>query len=553
MDFMEDFRRRMMMGLPVAPAGPDAFTTAMQKGLEPIGPAPTPPFMPQPAPAPKPQTPRQMFDGGIQAQLDAIGFGADAEARKADLLATGAKTAADDLVARQQADEADTAADQQRLASARAKLDKDAQEVADTKIERGKVFREMPLVDKLAVAVQSMVTGLADLKSGRGPEKAMAIVNKIIADDVQDQMVNLENKRASVASQQSRLQMDQTDTYRSADLRTAATLRAYDAAVKQFQAVAAQTDSEIVRAAALKGAGMVQQQAGQVYQGWQHEAHQERMAERQAAIAGGHLSLARRGQDFEREKFEYAKTRDQEKDALQLEIAQLKAGKGRAPGGPEPPPGLTPKEARELEIRGADGRVLGYAADPASAREVRSQVGTYESTRDDLVKYMQAVKENGRKFAGLPGTKWLASKEYLEMKSMHRRLATRIKGKAMADLGVLTGNDFEILLDMVPEPQSLTSMGGDPLPGIRSTLQALDGNMDKFLRIQIPGAERYSPMSFEDFGGSQKAVAPGEGRTSNSMSRPFQPGYSDQLPPLPASVTNIPVVPQPRLPWSPSE
>ncbi len=520
MDFFDDdFRRRMMMGLPPVAPGPD-FTGAIQPTAAP----PVPSFMPQ-----VPQTPRQAFNAGGQMSKGGTLAGAEAEAAKADMLAHGAQQASADLIARQKADEERTAAGQERLAAARADLDAKQQEVADTKIERGKVFKDMPVEGKLAVAVQAFVTGMADLKSGHGAEKAMAIVNKIIADDVQDQMVNLENKRASVAAKTSMHQMDTAETYRAADLRTAATLRGYDAAIKEFQAVAASADSDIIRAAAEKGAGDIMAQRAQVLEGWDFQnkqfENQKENQRRQLGVSYGNLKL-------QRDEFEYRKGRDQETDALKLDLARMKGG--RAAGGPEPPPGLTPKEARELAVHGADGRLIGYARSTAAAEKASDRVEQYEDFRRDLVSYQAMLKEHGREFSGVAG--YGKSKEFAALQSLHTRILMTAKEKAK--LGVLSGKDQELIERQLPPPRSLLG-GTDPLPGVQNTLKQLDGSMDRFMRINVPGADRYSPPSFEDFGGTNKAVTPGEGRTANSMPSYLRPGYVDPLPPLPPSVTGV--------------
>lgn len=502
------------------------YSNLQQPAQDPFAPlmAPPPPQVQPPPVMPRPK-PANPYEARQQEAMDAANAASMAAAMKQ-------QAHQDEIIAKTSANEAQRANREREVEETRAKVfaDVDAKQQAlineATKGEqvdpRGR-FGNAGTGAKLAMGIMGFLQGFIDPKGG--PGKMAAWVDNIVQKDIATQMANIEQKNRVLGMKQSALDKGVARDSAMLDAQLAATARAYDGAQRIIEAEKAKNPAM---------AEMAQAAQAELQMKMQEKFEAVRQQNRALGLQGASIALQKRAQDMGWAQNEADRMERIGNNAMkaQGEAAKL-AAKGAGPGAPE---GLTPKEARELVVHGADGRVLGYARNAAAAEKVSDKVSSYEDFRKDLVDYRKMLKDHGREFSGVAG--YGQTKAFREMETKHKRLL--ISAKEMAKLGVLSGPDLDLVTAEVPAPRGLLG-GNDPLPSVDDTIRALDGSMDRFMKINVPGAERYSPPSFEDIGGvSAAGVAPGEGRTKNSIPLSLRPQDMGQQAPGVSAVSGLP-------------
>lgn len=283
------------------------------------------PALPAQAPA-KRQTTDQVVAGGMQRQEDATRIQGAAEAEKADVTAAGALAAANQLAARQKADEevrakADVDAGQKRSA-----LEAEVAQLANTRIDRGRLFREQSTQQAIFQGIGLALGGIVGAADGSGKNRSIDMVMNRINQDVQDQITEIETKRGALGQKQTMLQQEIAAGKDSYEARVKATAAAYDTVISQVKAEAAKRDSPAIMARAEEAIGKIEQAKGTLYEQWAQER-------KRTAIAGGHLALARDEAEERKKQFE-ATYALQVQDALSkgnaAKAAQLQAQQEKA-------------------------------------------------------------------------------------------------------------------------------------------------------------------------------------------------------------------------------
>lgn len=483
------------------------YSNLQQPAQDPFAPLLAPPTLAAPPPVLSRPNPRASFAQQQQQTQDVVAQ---------SMLATAAKKQAQQDFAAAEASkiEANRANQERTLAEERAKIDegvnaRQQQLVAEaTQLGNKKLtnpFKEASTGAKLATGIFAFLSGVMDPKGA--PTRVGAWMDGIIQRDLARQMADIDQQNKMLGVKQGALDKDYGRAQNALDMKLQATVRTYDGAMRLMQQQAAKLGPSAMDEA--------QQGIAQLQQSLNAQLEQDKIARGHLATSQAGVALQRRAQDMNWAQNEADRMERIGNNAMKAQAAGA-AAKGAGPGAPE---GLTPKEARELVVHGADGRVLGYARNAAAAEKVSDRIEQYEDFRRDLVTYAKMIKENGREFSGVAG--YGKSKKFAEMESLHTRILLTAKEKAK--LGVLSGPDLDLMTKQLPAPRSLLG-GTDPLPGVTNAMKQLDESQDRFMKIHVPGAERYSPPSFDDFGGAQDAgVAPGEGRTKNSIPLSLRP------------------------------
>jgi len=102
--------------------------------------------------------------------------------------------------------------------------------------------------------------------------------------------------------------------------------------------------------------------------------------------------------------------------------------------------------------------------DETSVRLVKQGIADTKTVMDQLTELQELVNSVG--FETLP------TEKRGRMRQLSTNIQTLLKGKSFADLGVLQGQDLELLLNMIPDPTSWTTRLTSTLPEVRAQLQA---------------------------------------------------------------------------------
>lgn len=462
------------------------------------GPMPALPAIPTAAaPKPgKPLTPLQAIQAreqdAYQQSMAGIQATAAAKTHEAQVSGQGQLDAAQQMAKRQADDAAVNAAANKEITERQTKFRAELETLSNTKIDPNHLVNSMPAWQKIVSVIGLGLGGAYSARTGRA-NPALAIIQDQINKDIQTQMANLDTKKGALNAKGTMLQQDIANGRDAADARAKATSALYDSAIRETKAQATLLGGETAQAESQELIGGLEAKKADA-------EHSHWLQEHQLAVSDGTLSLARDNAKFEHGlqlgQFTRGLNNDVTEAAQKANAAALKSNAGIA--------GLSPTEARKLEVHGADGRLLGYANDDTTAREARKQIGTYEDVRKDLVDYKAAAEKYGREFSA---GSW-STDAMKDMTAKHTRLMTTVK--EVEKLGVLSGDDLKLLEGQIPGPQGW--LGGSPLPALNEAIAHGDQAIDRYMKINVPGAGRYSPPGAADvlkLGGQTGATIPG--------------------------------------------
>jgi hypothetical protein len=322
------------------PPAPDPFQQAMRQSLPApslgVPPLEMPPALPPPAPRPqpvpepqaakpgKPPTNRQAYEQGIDRRASAIEEQAQTQAAVARAETLGALKAVDEYKARQQADMEAKAADDARFAAERAGLEQEVDDLSKQRVKPGQVLQNASTPALIGGAVVAFLSGFQAAKTGKNP--ALDMIQKIINDDIQSQMAAIETKRGAVGAKMTLLQQDIANGRDAHDARVKATALAYDTAVKQVAAEAAQIGTDVAIQKGQQLIGELEMLKAQTFEEWDAKR-------KQLAIAGGHLALAKKQHEESKRQFDaqYALQVDRAmREGNMAKVAALQAQQGKA-------------------------------------------------------------------------------------------------------------------------------------------------------------------------------------------------------------------------------
>lgn len=177
------------------------------------------------------------------------------------------------------------------------------QALGQKKIDPGQVGKDLGPGGTFALAALGFLAGFTRSDKG-GAAPIVAMLDKMIERSVTTQAANLERADKALAIEQQALGQEFTRGAANSDARLTAELRLYDQATKVVQAEAARWDSPIAAAKAQQLLAGVMERRTDRIQNWQDQQRQLANQEKQTAISGGHLALARAG--FEEGKKQWA-------------------------------------------------------------------------------------------------------------------------------------------------------------------------------------------------------------------------------------------------------
>lgn len=352
-------------------------------------------------------------------------------------------------------------------------------------IDPGKFSRDLGAGGQIGALVTGFLSGFVNPKGGG--DDVVQLITGLTDRNVQAQIANNAQRDKLLGLKQSALNNDFSRGRDRLDTELAATAREYDGAIR------------LVKAEAEKkwGGTIGDAKAQQLISGIQQSFLEKLKAHRENDLQ---IGAAQMNAQTQRQSQLEATRHNQVEEGLSAAQLGIKANLATGPLA-----GLKPDEARKLEIHGADGKLLGYGYDPDDAKATRTRIIQYEDFRKDLTDYRDLVEKFGHEFSGVGGVG--RTEAYASMLAKHKRLITT--AKEIQKLGVLTGPDVDLLEGQIPPPQG--SLGGaNPLPALADAIQHGDEAIDRFIRVNIQGAKRYSPVSGDELGGTRGGtVTPG--------------------------------------------
>lgn len=294
---LQQLRAQLFGGGPPAPQAPPSPLSQLGQGVA-AAPAQVQPSAPLPA-APvaqrgKPLTNEQLYSGAAARQEAAVGNEAQAKANQSDFLADNASKAADALRRQQEEDFQFRQKTDADIAAKRQQLEAQVDQLANTKMNPNRVIQNQSTLGNIVNVIGLALGGfLAPVTGGRNP--AADAIAKQVDDDMKSQAIDLETRSKALGAKGTLLQMDIAQGHDAYDARTKATAAAYDTVISQIKAEASRFDSPQIQARAQGVIAGLEQKKAETFEQWQDK-------KKELAIAGGHLALAQKQFDFQKEQ-----------------------------------------------------------------------------------------------------------------------------------------------------------------------------------------------------------------------------------------------------------
>lgn len=283
-----------------------------------------------------------------QRHAEAMRAATEAEQRKNDFEREQGLKAAEEYQRRQ--DEADRAyaAVQKEAKDKRAILDQEAQNIANTPIDQGRVWRNTSFAGKLFMGVSAALAGASTASIQGGRNNIVDAVNGLVERDLKAQAMDLENRTNMLGVRRGLLAEDLAAGRDMLDVQYKAAMTAYNTAGNMIKAEMLKYDNEALTA---KGMEYLQQL-------------------NDAAVESGMKYMeARRKEAFEREKAQAQNQQAWAQIALQRRHQKMledKEAREAAAGGAQSPAMMNAmreadKDVRQREIRGSKGQTIGMA------------------------------------------------------------------------------------------------------------------------------------------------------------------------------------------------
>lgn len=223
------------------PEGLAALEQARQEG--------GPPAAPQ-APVATPQRDPYLenLDQSASLRAEAELQRAEAEKQKNDYLAAEGARAAQERLDRQTAADDAFAKVTKEAAVRRNQLDQEAQAIAATKTDTGRYWHSMNFGAQLGVIVGAALSGASTHAVMTGQNPVVEQVNKMVAQDLQAQAQDMENRKTGLSMRRGILADDLNAGRDLLDVQYKSLNAAYDASIDQMKAYALRFDNELVNA-----------------------------------------------------------------------------------------------------------------------------------------------------------------------------------------------------------------------------------------------------------------------------------------------------------------
>lgn len=391
--------------------------------------------------------------------------------------------------------------------------------------------------EKFTIGLVAFLSGFAEKNPAQGAKTAQAIVNNEVQRRVAIQMAEIEREERKLGLKNQTLGQEYGRTNTNADMRLRAELQALDTVNKQIVSQANRLGGPIAEANMQALLANNRQEYAAKIQQWRDNEDQKKLQKSAQGIGYGNLKLAR-------DQFEYGKQKDQEDRDLKRELAQDAAAtkQGRIPEG-------------GILNTGQDGGYSQLISKDLVAKATERKMG-YEQTIALNRRMLELIKAH-------PGHQWSnfitteEGKQLMEQTADDMVLADAMKNGQGALGDEERANRKKALLGGEIGTFFSGSRADNPQVFLENIRKA-EADYNRYMRTVaigwprdrgysfdakagewVPGAgANGGSLSFSDFGGNNKPITVGEGRTANSVPTYQQPGY----------VSGSPAAPAPRAP-----
>lgn len=293
----DPFRSAVLEGSPQPPRQPLDLQAALFPGGMPSRPPPLdvraalfPPQAPATGGKPQKLSNDQRMERAINMQEEGLANRAAIVQEEAKASALGNLQAVEEYKQRQEADMQFRAKQDADIARRRAGIETEVNKLANQRVDPSHVFKNTSTPALIAGAAIAFLSGWQSAKTGQNP--ALAMIQKIINDDIQSQMTGIETKRSAIGAKQTLLQQDIAAGADAYDSRLKASALAFDTAIKSVAAEAAAIGTPKAFEDARILMGQLEQQKAMTFEQWQDQR-------KQRALQGAALAETKRQHDRE--------------------------------------------------------------------------------------------------------------------------------------------------------------------------------------------------------------------------------------------------------------
>lgn len=342
----------------------------------------------------------------------------------------------------------------------RAQLDAEAIKIANTKTDPSRVWNNMSFGAQLFVGITAALSGATTRSVQTGQNPVIDAMSAAVDRDLKAQADDLANRWKGVTVRQGLLADGLAAGHDMLDIQYKANKVASETAANYAKAYAMKFNNPRIDADTATFLADLQQKDatdGMNYETAKHKAafdEQERRA--QVGIAGGHLALASRHENWEEGNAEAERQN-------RLELAGLKGGAAQAKAAAaERHSLLLDPEGKPIPLNDGTGEVV-TANDPKEVGKEREAQAADWNYYTQLKQYKAAVEKGQTQFGGLGGLIG-QSDEMSRLKHMHSNLI--LSYNKMHAISRLSEHDISLVGgDIIPAPSTWTKHT-NPLPGI---------------------------------------------------------------------------------------
>lgn len=474
-------------------AGPQGMAALDQAHAD-GGNQPIDPYTKDQHPGP-PISPEQQYynhiDESARKQKAAVAMEANAEIQKNTAEAQQSLDLAQNMQRRQAQADAMYMSTYKAAKAKRDQLDKEAMDIASTKIDPRRVWHDMSFGAKLATGIMAALAATSRSAPPGAPNPVIAMLNGMAEQDVAAQKESLETRGSMLTQRRGLLADDLAAGRDMLDIQYKSQKAAYEMGKNAIQAYCLQYDNQIITAKGLMQQNAIDDAAWEAHNAYLVKAHKQLMDDSELRLKWVTEGDRVRNEEANRENA--------------LEIAGLRgAGKKQRDAADAATAILDPAGDPIPDGRGGFART----SDPKKTDEEREKFALQMNYWRALEIYKRDVEQQkGTNFGGV-GKLVPGSPEYVRLRAEH---AAIIPAYLKAHhIERLTKEDEKLVGDDVLPPPATWSERTDPLPAL--------GQAKETLRGEINGAmtTKYG-VHDPDFMGTYEATHP----------EVFNPGSTD--------------------------
>jgi len=427
--------------------------------------------------------------GDSQAQQDAVQRGADIQAQKAEFEGAERKKALLENAARSVEDEKHLAEVMRRADEGSAALRREVADIANTRIDNNRIFKNTNALGH-AANIGAIIFSAFGAKGG--PNRAVALIQKRVEQDIDAQIQDLSNRRAGVQMQNTLLQQDLDRGMKLSDAKTKATAVALERAAQVTEAEAKKFDAQGFRVQGEQVAAGLRMSARTLLENNDMERRK--------------LALTAAAQAENRRQFNVQHMqRNLEFGAglVQHELDASRAGKAagqKAREGEVWSPAMTVIDAKGMPVQ-MPSRLVGVT-DPESAKAARKMVSDQAAVLSAVDQYRKLLNQLGPTYQGY-GPK---SREGAQADTLHSGVINTVKNM-LVNTGANWSPREEKLVDaLVPSPTGWTSIE-DRDARLTMLMDYVQQQANARMGGLVPNAQPVFPSTFGDLGGQRTGAA----------------------------------------------